>query len=171
MLQDHVGRAVGRSPWDKHGPRYRLAPDGTPVRDGNFDSPGPPVSLDPDLDEGFLGWRRMLLGKSNMGTPEEAKLTTALMLAGDKELRRAWPGIRFHLIAWNPYDESRFNEVLAKLKAAGIDIRPLSAVIPDYLDHLDRYVIDRTYENHPNVEAHRLIAAYILHEIVGKPAI
>lgn len=170
MLQDHVGRAVGRSPWDKHGPRYRLGPDGKPVRDGNFDSPGAPVSADPDLDEGFLGWRRILLDKSAMGTQEEARLSAALLLAGTAELQKAWPGIRFHLIAWNPYDESRLNEVLTDLKAKspGIDIRMLSTIIPDFLEHLDRYVIDRKYENHPNVEAHRLLATYILNDIVGK---
>ncbi|MBV8392219.1 MAG: SGNH/GDSL hydrolase family protein [Alphaproteobacteria bacterium] len=168
ILQDHVGRAVGRSPWDKHGPRYRMGPDGTPVRDGNFDSPGPPLFPQSDLDEGFLGWRRILLGKSSMGTPEEAKLAAAMLLAGNKELHRLWPKIRFHVIAWNPYDEVRLNEVLATLKAAGIDIRSLQAIIPDYLDHLDRYVIDTKYENHPNAAAHKLMAGYILHDIVGK---
>lgn len=172
MLQDHVGRAVGRSPWDKHGPRYKLGPDGTPVRDGNFDSGGPANTADanPDIDEGFLGWRRILLNKSAMGTPPEAKLSAALLIAANKEMKKTWPGIRLHLIAWNPYDESRSNEVLAELKAKApdIDLRSLSAIIPDYLDHLDRYVIDRKFENHPNVEAHRLIAAYILHDIVGQ---
>jgi hypothetical protein len=168
MIPDHVGRAVGRSPWDKHGPRFRLDAEGKPVRDGNFDSPGPPVSPNPDLDEGFLGWRRMLLGVSALGTPKEAEFTSALLIDSAREMKQAWPGIRVHLIDWNPYDNRRAAEIGARLKVAGIDVRPLDAIIPDYLDHIDRYLIAPKIEAHPNVTGHKRIAAYILHEIVAK---
>ena len=167
LIMDHVGRAVGRTIWDKHGPRYRLAPDGKPLRDGNFDSLGAPPPP-PEPDEGLLGWRRWLLGASNTGTPEEARLSAALLIEGARALKQAWPNIRFHLIDWDAYDNVRLNEMVHDLKAARIDVRPLSAILPDYLDHLDRYQIAPGIEGHPNPAAHKRIAAYILHEIVGK---
>lgn len=166
FIPDHIRRVAGRAPWDVHGPRFRLGPDGRPVRDGNFDSGGAPLPV-PDLDEGLLGWRR-LVGIRALGSPEEVQLTAALIIESARELKRLYPGIVFHVFDWDADDTVRSADVMHRLAAAGLVLHPLEAIIPDYVEHLDRYLIDPVLDGHPNPAAHKLIAAYILHEIVGK---
>jgi hypothetical protein len=163
LIPDHIGRVAGRSKWDPHGPRFRLGADGRPVRDGNFDSPGPKAPA-PDLDEGILGWRR-LFDVRQVGTREEAKLLAAILVDSARELQKRYPGVRVHVLDWDPYDNARIAEILPTLKAAGLVVHPIDAIIPDYRQDWQRYAIHRL-DRHPNPEAHRRIADYIAREIV-----
>jgi len=98
FIPEQVARIAGRASWDTHGPRFALENDG-PVRAGNFDTPGLPRPATPDLDEGILGWRR-LLGVVAMGTPAEADLTAAVLVEAARELERLAPGAKLHVLFW-----------------------------------------------------------------------
>jgi hypothetical protein len=129
FIRDHVDRAVGRVPWDTHGPRFRLGADGQPVRDGHFDSGG---------------------GAPKAWTDAEAiELTAALLEEGGRELRRKYPGIRFHVLTWAGVPEA------IKRRLGG---RPVAESIPGYTNEGYHIPID----GHPNARAHEGIADYIL---------
>jgi hypothetical protein len=148
------------NPWDKNGPRYRLAPDGRPVRDGRLG--------DPDA----YNWRRWI-GVNPVSKWEALRLTKAVIVEAMGELTRLYPGIRTHLISYRVaaaswIDTDFSNEELAAfeydLQQAGVTPLPLEGVIPHYrFAHTD-YILDPT-DFHPNARAHRLIAEFILREI------
>ncbi|SKA05047.1 hypothetical protein SAMN02745126_03328 [Enhydrobacter aerosaccus] len=163
FIIEHLGRVTGRlAPWDPHGPRFRLGGDGRPVRDGNFDTP-PPTPL-PDLDEGFLGWRRLVYGIDGYGTREEASLTAAILIDSAREIARIAPKARFHVLVWTMVDDKRVAQMEEALTAAGIAVDPVQRVIPDYRDDQLRYVVGRE-DGHPNPMTHIKIADYILTQI------
>ncbi|MBS0519113.1 MAG: SGNH/GDSL hydrolase family protein [Proteobacteria bacterium] len=165
FIVEHIGRATGRlAPWDPHGPRFRLGADGRPVRDGNFDTP-PPLPV-PDLDEGFLGWRRLVYGIDGYGTREEAALTAALMVESAREIARIAPKARFHVLFWTMVDDQRLDQIAQTLTAAGITVDPVQRIVPDYRDHQIRYVVGRE-DGHPNPKTHIRIADYLWAQIVA----
>lgn len=166
FIVEHIGRVTGRlAPWDPHGPRYRLGADGKAVRDGNFDTrPHDPL---PDLDEGFLGWRRLVYGIDRFGTRAETELTAAVMIEAAHEVARIAPKAEFHVLFWTMVDDKRLDALAKDLTSAGIVVDPVQRIVPDYRDHQVRYVVSRD-DGHPNPMAHTLIADYILNRIVAK---
>jgi hypothetical protein len=166
FIVEHIGRVTGRlAPWDPHGPRYRLGTDGRLVRDGNFDTR--PHDPPPDLDEGPLGWRRLLYGIDRFGTRAETELTAAIMIESAREIARLAPKAEFHVIFWTMVDDKRLAELAKDLAAAGIVVDPVHRILPDYREHQLRYVIGRD-DGHPNPMTHVKIADYILTQIVAK---
>lgn len=166
FIVEHIGRVSGRlAPWDPHGPRYRLGADGKPVRDGNFDTR--PHDPPPDLDEGFLGWRRLVHGIDRFGTRGETELTAAIMVESAREIWRLAPRAEFHVLFWTMVEDKRLDELAKDLTSAGIVIDPVQRIVPDYRDHQLRYVIGRD-DGHPRPMTHARIADYILTQIVAK---
>ena len=162
FIPHQISRVAGRVKWDTHGPRYRLDAAGRAVADGNFDSPGftAPTS---DLDEGVLGWRR-LFGVRVTGTPEETDLTAAVLVESAREMRRIAPATTFHVLFWDIYNDARLDAIERSLKAAGITVHPLDAIIPGYRVRAADYILR---DRHPNPRAHRRIADYIALAILG----
>jgi hypothetical protein len=166
FIAEHIGRVTSRlAPWDPHGPRYRLGADGRPVRDGNFDTR--PHDPPPDLDEGILGWRRLLYGVDRFGTRAETELTAAVMIEAAREIWRIAPKAEFHVLFWTMVDDQRLDELAQDLTAAGIVVDPVQRIVPDYRRHQLRYVIGRA-DGHPKPITHSRIADYILTQIVAK---
>jgi hypothetical protein len=159
MVPSLIWRASGvTNPWDTNGPRYRLGADGRPVRDGTLG--------DPDR----YNWRRWT-GLNPISKGEASRLAVAVIVEAMSELKRLYPGIRTHFISyrvvsWSDTDFS--SEDLAAfeydLQQAGVMPLPLEAIIPRYRFALSDYVLDTT-DYHPNAQAHRLIAEFILREI------
>ncbi len=166
FIAEHIGRVTSRlAPWDPHGPRFRQGADGKPVRDGNFDTR--PHDPPPDLDEGFLGWRRLAYGIDHVGTRAETELTASVMIEAAHEIWRLAPKAAFHVLFWTMIDDRRLGELAKDLTSAGIVVDPVQRVVPDYRDHQLRYVIGRD-DGHPNPMTHVKIADYILTQIVAK---
>ena len=166
FIVEHIGRVTGRlSPWDTHGPRYRLDASGKAVRDGNFDTrPHDPL---PDLDEGLLGWRRLVYGIDHVGTRQETELTAAIIIQSAREIARFAPKAKFHVLFWTMFDSKRLDELASDLTAAGIVVHPVQQFLPDYRDHQLRYVNGQE-DGHPNPMTHGKFADYILTQIVAK---
>lgn len=165
FIPEHVGRIAGRAPWDAHGPRYALK-DGKLIREGNFDSAGLPARAVPDLDEGILGWRR-LIGIDALGTKEDGELAAAVMIEIAREIDRQWPGTKLHVVYWKIFNSRRMDEIAARLTTAGIVLHQPDAIIPGYTGQWQKWVLS-PLDRHPNPPAHRRIAIYIAHEIVGE---
>lgn len=62
-IPDHAARVAGLSPWDDHGPRFVLRPDGSVVQSGHFDDSLPgPESWQAGIEQvlsGSLIWQRL----------------------------------------------------------------------------------------------------------------
>lgn len=164
FIPEQVARVAGRASWDTHGPRFVLEND-RPVRAGNFDTPGLPRPATPDLDEGILGWRR-LLGVDAMGTPAEANLTAAVLVEAARELERLAPGVKLHVLFWTEARTPMMEGIAATLAAAGLVLHRPDAVIPGYAREWRSWVL-HPLERHPNARAHDRVAEYIAREIVG----
>ncbi|WIM09512.1 MAG: hypothetical protein OJF58_000463 [Enhydrobacter sp.] len=155
IIPAQIGRVVGQGQWDKHGPRFRLGPDGRPVRAGNFDG------------SGWRGWRA-LIGLDAVPGMEEADLAAALVVAGATELGRRYPGLRVHVLVWNT-DPTFPAGIMARaehgMTAAGLDVQSMAKVIPRFAEVWPDYVIDPGVEWHPNARAYERIADFILREV------
>ncbi len=159
MIPSLIWRANGvGNTWDANGPRYRLADDGRPVRDGALGGPDP------------YNWRRWI-GIQPVGKGEAMKLALAVIVEAANELKRVYHGISMHFISyrvssWSDVGLSA-DDMLGfeyRLQQAGITPLPLEAVIPRYRFAMADYILDPT-DHHPNARAHRLIAEFILRQI------
>jgi hypothetical protein len=159
MIPSLIWRASGvTNPWDTSGPRYRLGADGRAARDGKLGDPDP------------YNWRRWI-GLNPISKSEASWLATAVVVEAMSELRRNYPGIRTHFISYRvaSWSDTGFSsEDLASfedsLRHADIMALPLEAISPRYRVAQRDYVLDAT-DLHPNAQAHRLIAEFILREI------
>jgi hypothetical protein len=162
MIPSHIWRAAGATNrWDTNGPRYGLGSDGRPVRDGALG------------DEDPYNWRRWI-GLTPSSKEAAARLAVAILAEAMDELKRRFPGIRTHLIAYrvaswtdtdlDPDDMARFEHDLRK---AGIMPLPLDAIIPRFRLAYEDYVVAPT-DSHPNALAHRLIAEFVLRELSAR---
>jgi len=137
LIPAQIARAAGRSPWDTHGPLYRLDEKAVrPVRAGNFDT------------NTEFSWRR-IAGLNRLTEIEEAELSVALIEEGGRELKRQYPGIHFYVLAWPGISD----EMRRRLGA-----RPLEEAIRDFTQAAYQIPID----GHPNPRAYAGIADYIL---------
>ncbi|MBM3643344.1 MAG: hypothetical protein FJX02_03225 [Alphaproteobacteria bacterium] len=167
FIPEHIARVAGRMFWDRQGPRYRIGPDGFVRRDGSFDGPGPSAAAVPDLDEGLLGWRRWLRGASRTGGADEAALAVAVLATLRRDLGVLAPGIAFHTILWNPYEDRRTREVAAGLAGAGIPTLRLRDILPEFLVDRTPWVLSPD-DWHPNAVAHDRIATAIATRILAR---
>ena len=129
----------GRGRWDTHGPRFRLD-TGRPVRSGNFDT--------------HTDWNwRQLVGLNALTEAEEDILTAALIAEAARELGRLYPGIRFHVFAW----DGVMDGLVRLLTDREINVRHMREAIPDF--SADEYLIASPVEGHPNARAYERLAA------------
>jgi hypothetical protein len=136
LIAEQIPRVAGGNKTDTHGPLFHLDAKGRPVRVGNFDTASK------------FSWRR-LVGRSALTEAEEIELTAALLEEGRRELRRQYPGIRFHLLAWRGVPE----EIMRRL-----DGHPMQRWAPDYTPEAYQIPIDL----HPTARTHGRVAEYIL---------
>jgi len=150
------------NPWDTKGPRYQLDADGRPVRNGTLGDPDP------------YNWRRWV-GLNPTSKGDALRLATAVMVEANSELKQLYPNIRMHLISYrvaswgvNGFTSEDLTGFEYDLDQAGIMPLPLEAVIPRYRFAQREYILDYPADHHPNAQAHRLIAEFILREIRSK---
>jgi hypothetical protein len=163
FIDDHFHRVAGYAPWDKHGPRYRLGANGRPVRDGHFDSGGPPAA-EKKPDDGFLGWRAYFRDDKPVFPAGQVALTVAVLQEIARELAKLAPGLRLDVLYWN--DEPELLDVLnGPLEAVGATVHTTEQFMPNYRGDWVRYLLSEG-DWHPNAAGHRKIADYISREIV-----
>lgn len=159
LLVDHPLRAAGRVLWDRHGPRYRLADDGTPVLSGSFD--GPLLSWQRLVDPVASFLERSALvrawwSRRRQPSPGEIELTAA-MLARSRELLQAdWPDVEFVVVLW-PWHEPTSSELRRAVDGRGIRTILVGELLPTAESFADAWLVPG--DGHPSAACYREMAA------------
>jgi len=165
-IVDHVNRAAGTAHWDRHGPRYRLAPDGSAVRDGNFDDEiGPIEQLLWEQSQKSLIAKRISQRRRGV-TPDELALFHAIVGTSQRLLSEQFPNLSFHTIVWDRSGDPspEFWEGLERRKLA---IHRMSAIMPQRRDGELRFEIS-PLDHHPNALVYATIARYVARHILDQ---
>lgn len=165
-ILDHVNRAVGLAHWDRSGPRYRLAPDGSAVRDGHFDDDtGALARFALEQFEKSLIVERVNQRRREVGADDFA-VFHAIVDTARRRLAERWPGIGFHAIVW---DRSGDPPPLfwEGLERRGIAVHRMSRILPQRRDGDPRFEVSE-YDRHPGGVVYDAIARYVARRIVGR---
>lgn len=162
LIASHANRLSGKVRWDRHGPRYRLAADGSVRRDGNF---GSGLS---SFERRMRKWLRAShifrrVSERPVG-PEAFELLGAIVAAAEARIASLWPGCKLHVLIFDRPGR-RNDEAIRALEARGLTVHRMSTVLPGFKANHLRYAL-HPQDLHPTAEANRLIAAWIVKEIL-----
>ncbi len=160
MIAGHMRRLTGRDTWAR-GPRFRLV-NGRVEHNGNL----PPQPALDDLDEGMLGWRR-LIGVHRTGTTDDVELTAAIFRDALGYLHALPTQPRLHILYSDTYVDPRIADLFGRLAAQGVIVHRIETILPDFADNHLRYEIGPA-DGHLNAMANRLIAKYIADQMVDR---
>jgi hypothetical protein len=171
-ITDHVRRAVGKVPYGKQSPRYILEPNGNVRRAGNFEqtkrSQWPFESqVRWELDKSAI--YRTLANREPRASEDDVRLTLAIVRRSRNLLAAEYPGIQFHVILWRPWEEDTliYHELQNGFRQMNIPVHLVEGILPGFtLATSGKYAISAT-EAHPNALANRILANYILTEVVS----
>jgi hypothetical protein len=165
-ISHHVMRAAGKWTWERYGPRFAIAPDGSVVRRGNFDDGSwLPRRLDRFLRQVVasqsLLLRRLLFGPydASAATEDDIRLFFAIIDRSRDLLHQLYPEARFYVLYWDEKDPDLFRN-----RRLNYDVHPISAILPDR-GSWKPYKLDG--DAHPNSLAHELIGRYVATQIVA----
>jgi hypothetical protein len=170
-LPDHIARVAGKIPYGKHSPRYRLQPDGSVQRAGHFDDDEKQrsrftASLAGNLlKSAIYRWIASIQPHTN---ENDLHLFLALVRQSRDRLKAEYPGADFHVILWRnfPYEQETYDKMQAGFAQMNIPTHLIENILPGYNANPQQYWI--TAENaHPNALANRLIARYVVSEILS----
>lgn len=185
-LWDHVSRSAGLASYESHGPRYVLKPDGRLVFSGHFDD----LEKEWERNHVMLSKIKELLGKSEILNEtilskqtrpvnrNDVDLFVAIVDNARKKIEKRYPGCTFYVIYWdvifNTDNEDRIKkqdkmnkDVLNGLHNVGIRPYRISDILLNYNDKRLEYSID-AHDLHPNKTTHRIIAEYVISNILGQ---
>lgn len=158
----HIERSAGYVPWDRHGPRYILR-DGDLLHDGHFDDRRHEISILNQLKKSSIYEKHI----SRRITEYDFQLFFSIVAVSRSKLAEKFPGIEFHVILWDPHPDGRFYlKVRNGFESLSIRFHLVSDMLPGCHENKAEYEISR-YDNHPNSVAHRLIAEYVVKNIIG----
>jgi len=161
----HIPRVAGFT--HEHGPRYVLCeacPDDQQVRfAGDFS--------DYNFNTLFDDWQIYRNIRKNWGNSRpEVDLFLGIVAKSRDIIQTRYPSSEFHVLIWDNEGSPDKETVLRELKAQGIPLYYISAIIPDVDQHPAIYRLAFPYDWHPSARAHELIAEYVVSEIIrGKP--
>ncbi len=166
-IGDHARRVAGQVHWDMAGPRYRLMPDGTVRRDGQFDEG---VS---SVQKRLRKWLRasniahLFLFRKREITQDQRDLLAAVVRASRDRIAEIWPGCRFHVLLWD-HPRPTADLIASALEAQGIEVHRVSEALPGFEEYPARYAA-HAHDPHPSADAARGIAAWIVREFLENP--
>lgn len=171
----HVWRLAGHVAWGGHAPRYVLDTDGTVHQMGFYDS----NTLDErlglstssrirgQLDKSAL-WR-MIGSRESRVTDDDIRLYLAVVRRSQELLVAQFPEIQFHVILWLNQDAPEQRYVYEKIRDGflrmGYPVHLVENILPGYSADRSPYILS-SVDHHPNALADRLIAQYVVSEIV-----
>jgi len=164
---DHVNRAAGIAYWDRHGPRYRLAADGTAVREGNFDDDiGGFEQLLWDQSQKSLIAKRITQRRRAV-SPEQIALFHAIVDSARQRVAEQFPDAEFHTIVWDRSGDPP-PEFWQGLERRGLTVHRMSRIMPKRRDDDIRFEVS-PLDHHPNGLVYDTIARYVAKHIVTPP--
>jgi len=116
-LTNHIERVVGLALWDRHGPRFRIAKDGSVHLEGHFDDPFRlgtwtlPVWVTHTLERSSA-WRK-LFGSERRTTSADLDLLIAIINSSKEAALERYPGAQFDVIVWDGWDVERARAIEA----------------------------------------------------------
>lgn len=171
-IRHHIKRVAGIASHDTHGPRYRLRTSGELIFDGNFDGPSnAPEDAIIRRSEAYGVLSKSFLLKEmhriSVIYTENITLLTAIVEASRQWVEDRWPDSEFHVILWNERFQPKTKQLEWVLAEQGFQLHLVGDILPGYLGNKERYWVHEN-DHHPNTEAHRLLADYLVNEVVGK---
>lgn len=169
----HVARVAGKVPWAPHAPRYRLDVAwnaGTAFYAGHFDDESrvAPWWLDvakSQVQKSAL-YRALGAALRRRISADDVELWLGVVARSRDEVRRRWPDAEFHVLLWDLHGgDELFDEMLAGLEARQIPTHLVRSILPGYEEDPRPYEI-HPLDRHPNAAAHRIIARYVVDEIL-----
>jgi len=156
-IPDHVRRVAGLAFFDTHGPRYLLDPAGVPRFAGHFD----------DGFEIFL--RKLYLYRRFNDVHQQIdsrdiELYGAVVQRSGALCRSLFPGADFEVLYWDMPEDPHTPAIAHELERRGIRVHSMSEILPGYPEHKADFTIP--LDGHPNARADRLIAEYVVHQIL-----
>jgi hypothetical protein len=92
---------------------------------------------------------------------------TAVISQSARIAQQRFPGSTFKVIMWDGGDKEKVQEIERGLKADGIHEARMTDIVPDFYAHSDKYVLS-PHDLHPNPTFHRMMAAFILAQIMDR---
>ena len=171
-IPDHAARAAGLDPWDTHGPRFRLQPDGSVVQQGNFDDPDPRAG-------GWIGaWAGKALASSAIwqkffGRPyridaQDIALLDGIVRQSARVAQERFPGSVFDMVLWNGGNDDEVRLIEKGLAGSDVRVSHMTDAVPDFYDRSDKYILS-AHDRHPNAIWHRMMAEYIARHLLKEP--
>ncbi|MDH3275218.1 MAG: hypothetical protein OEM99_11850 [Gammaproteobacteria bacterium] len=173
-IVDHISRAAGLGKWSSFGPRYVIGDDGSLQFSGLYgnDEPTPtPLAREIVWQARKSRIVSFVLDRNSYPGDSEVELFAAIVAQARKYAESAYSVSEFHVLLWDWPDRcSQQNEPCAAmtewLQAAGIDVHPVTKIIPDFATAPDDFVLS-PHDKHANARAYALLADYVVNKILG----
>jgi hypothetical protein len=170
-LPVHVWRTAGRVAWGGHAPHYVLASDGTVHEVGFFDVDKRFQSvlgtqIAPWLNKSAI-WR-LIMGHDSPITDDDIRLYFAVVHRSQELLAKQYPGIQFHVILWpnqTVQPTSTYKKLRDGFRQMGFSLHLVEDILPGYTADRSKFILSSA-DHHPNALADRLIAQYIVRDIL-----
>jgi hypothetical protein len=160
-IGDHINRLLNLVDYGYHSPRYILDPLTNDVRYmGRFDDGH--NDLNPRVSKFQI---QNLFQKSQAGL-SDVKLFVAMVKKSQKLLLEKYPQSEFHVIFYNY--ELLVPAMMRELRKAGITVHSILKMVPDYYESQAKYCIHFPSEQHANGKRNKIIANYIVKNILAK---
>jgi hypothetical protein len=160
-IPDHVRRSAGLAFYDTHGPRYVLGGDHRAHFSGHFDDGGFSIFL-----RKLFVYQRLNNVRTEVGE-SEIELFAAVVSQSSEILAREY-GADFHVLYWDMPKDPHTAAIASALSRRGLDVRPMSKILPGYPARESEYTI--AGDGHPNPKANALIAEYVARSILSSSA-
>ena len=162
-----IYRSAGRAPWDRHGPKYAIAANGTVKYQGHFDdnfTKSKAIAFIKEQVEKSYFYKKFF--KYNVLIDgKDIKLFVEIVNASYARLREKYPNADFHVLFWDNYPENKLSkQVIAGLSSKSFQLDLISQILPNFWENESRYEIPD--EQHPNALANQYIAEYMVEEIM-----
>lgn len=167
-IPDHAVRITGVYRWDRHGPRFVLAPDGSVVQHGHFDDHrgGIRAGIEDLLSTSRI-WQALFV-QPRGPAPGNLPLLAGIVAEAAHVAQQRFPGSQFEVIVWDSRDP-RVREIEQALAARGLHVRRMTSFVPDFYDREMQYLLSE-HDRHPNARFHHLMGEAIAREVTADNA-
>lgn len=168
-ITGHVIRSAGYSAWDTHGPKYVMK-NRHLTYSGSFDdwkNVFPWGLMISRLEKSYFYKRFFRYFIHRYITFErDIQLFIEIVDASRRRLTEEFADVEFYVILWdNLPDDNTYLKIKEGFESRSIRYDPVSDMLPGFFEDAGKYEID--HDGHPTSTAHRLIAKYVVENIIG----
>ncbi len=157
VINDHVNRLKGLQPWLINGPHYTLNENGVIISSSSLSPLGARLKGIEIADN-----------KQKDAEQIEIQTFTGVVKKSKYLLVEKYPGIEFHVIYYDGKDDPFSKSIIKALEEKEINVHRVSRILKDdfWKEKKNPYRIP--HDGHPSPVMHRIIADYVVKEIIGK---